>query len=260
MSGSGDAASGGRPAVELGGPLAPARFVERPNRFLVRCRLTGGPGDPPGDGARDGAPVVEAHLPDPGRLAELLTPGRAVLLRPAEAPGRKTDWTATLVRSASDEGWVSVDTTLPNRLVERALRRRVLDELAGWELEATEVALGASRIDFVLSRDGGRRLALEVKSVTLVEEGVGRFPDAVTARGARHVRELAGLAGKEGWEAAVLFVAQRGDVARVVADADVDPDFAEALSEARRAGVRALARRCRVSRRRVELGAAVPVG
>lgn len=235
------------PAVSLEGPLARARFVERPNRFLVRCRLAGEQG------------VVEAHLPDPGRLEELLRPDRRVRLRPADRPSRKTDWTLVLVETPDGSGWVSLDTTLPNRLVERALRRGWLDELAGWELHGREVPLGDSRIDFVLAGEVGRRMALEVKSVTLVDDGVGLFPDAVTARGARHVRELQEAAAEEGWEAGVLFVVQRRDVHRVVAAPEIDPEFSRALREAREHGVAALARRCRVDTEAVVLGAAVPV-
>lgn len=243
MTGSGGA-GGDPPREPLGGPLAPARLVERPNRFLVRARREDG--------------VVEAHLPNPGRLEELMVAGRRLRLRPEVGAGRKTDWTAVLVETPGGGGWVSLDTTLPNRLVGRALRRGWIDELAGWSPEGAEVTLGESRLDFVLA-GGERRLALEVKSVTLVREGVGRFPDAVTARGTRHVRELAGLAGRAGWEAAVLFVAQRPDVERVVADEAIDPDFAAALREARADGVRALARRCRVDEAAVTMGEAVPV-
>lgn len=244
MSGPGDAGAG-TPREPLGAPLATARLVERPNRFLVRARREDG--------------VVEAHLPNPGRLEELMVTGRRLRLRPADGAGRKTDWTAVLVETPAGDGWVSLDTTLPNRLVGRALRRGWIEELAGWSPEEAEVSLGASRLDFVLA-DGERRLALEVKSVTLVREGIGLFPDAVTARGTRHVRELAGLAGRAGWEAAVLFVAQRPNVERVVADEEIDPEFAVALREARAAGVRALARRCRVDESAVTLGEALPVG
>lgn len=204
--------------------------------------------------------MVEAHLPDPGRLEELLLEGRRMRLRPAAAPGRKTDWTAVLVESPGGEGWVSIDTTLPNRLVERALREGALPELAGWELEASEVSIGASRFDFVLrEEDASGQLVLEVKSVTLVEEGLGLFPDAVTARGARHVRELAELAGSGDRAAAVLFLVQREDARAVMAAPSIDPDFAAALASARREGVRVLARRCRVDTERVSLDEPIPV-
>lgn len=233
-------------------PLRKSRFVRRPNRFLVRCRLQG-----PGG-------IVDAHLPDPGRLSELLVPGRRLWLRPegpeAGARGRKTAYTAVLVEAPDGEGLVSLDTTVPNRLVRRALEAGALEELEGWTLERCEIPMGGSRIDFLLRDDEGRRLALEVKSVTLVEEGVGRFPDAVTARGARHVRELTAVARREGWEAAVLFLLQRPDAGRVVAARDIDPVFADALAEAGDAGVRVLARRCRVHLDRVELGRSIPAG
>lgn len=237
------------PSVSLEGPLAPARLEERSNRFLVRCR-TG-----PGAGR-----LVGAHLPNPGRMEELLVPGRRLRLRPEAGAHRKTSWTAVLVETPDGAGWVSLDTTLPNRLVEKALGSGGLEELEGWSLEDREVELGASRLDFVLSAPGGRRLALEVKSVSLVVGREGRFPDAVTARGARHVRELAGIAGRDGWEAAVLFVAQRSDVDRVVAAHEIDPGFAEALAAAREAGVRVLARRCGVTTEEVRLGPPVPAG
>ena len=119
--------------------------------------------------------------------------------------------------------------------------------------------MGSSRLDFLLTDEEDRKLVLEVKSVTLVEDGVAYFPDAVTARGARHLRELAGIAGRPGWGAAVLFVLQRSDAKRIRAARRIDPAFASALEEAAAAGVRVLGRRCRVSKDQMELGPRVPV-
>jgi sugar fermentation stimulation protein A len=236
-------------AVSLGGPLVEARFVARPNRFVVHARL-----------AADGKMAV-AHLADPGRLRELLVSGRRLWLRPSSDPARKTRWSAVLVE-APEGPLVSLDTTVPNRLVAEALRRGSLPELGAYELERAEHGVGRSRIDFLLRpRDGARPpLLLEVKSVTLVEAGVALFPDAVTARGARHVRELAehSRGGEHG--TAILFVAQRPDVERVIAAREIDPEFAAALEEARSAGVRVLARRCRVTLDRVLLDAPIPAG
>ena len=197
-------------------------------------------------------------MADPGRLLELLIPGRRIWLRPARNPKRKTRWTAVLVETPSGDQLVSLDTTLPNRLIKAALSAAQLDEFQDWSLERAEVTMGRSRLDFLLSHQDGSRLALEVKSVTLVENSVGLFPDAVTERGARHVRELAEIASKPGWETALLFVLQRSDARRIVAARHIDPGFAEALVEARDAGVRILGRRCRVFMDRVELGAPVP--
>jgi sugar fermentation stimulation protein A len=233
-------------AEPFSGPLEPVTFVDRPNRFVVVC-------------ARAGGDEVEAHLADPGRLRELLVRGRRMWLRPSDRPDRKTKWTAVLVEAPDGVGLVSVDTTLPNRLVGRALAHRALPELTDWTLERSEAPVDHGRVDFVLARADGARMALEVKSVTLVEEGVARFPDAVTARGARHVRGLAELARQPGWFAALMFVAQRSDVKAVTAAPDIDPEFAAALAEARAAGVAVLARRCRVTLAGVALAAAVPV-
>jgi sugar fermentation stimulation protein A len=153
---------------------------------------------------------------------------------------------------------VSLDSTLPNRLIRNALVEKALAEFAEWELMRWEVTLGRSRFDFLLSDSRGRQMVVEVKSVTLVENGVGLFPDAVTERGARHVRELGELASQEGWEAAVLFVLQRSDASKIRAARAIDPKFAEALMEAKGYGVHILGRRCRVFNDRVELGESVP--
>jgi sugar fermentation stimulation protein A len=228
--------------VPFAAGLREARFVERPNRFLLHCDL--------------GDRVVAVHLADPGRLKELLLPGQPIWVRAAGSPTRKTAWSAVLVQSPDGAGLVSVDTTMPNRLIRAALEARALEEFRGWTLEQAEWTHGRSRIDFLLARDG-RRLALEVKSVTLVENGVALFPDAVTARGARHVRELGDLARRDGWEAAVLFVLQRDDAHRIEAARSIDPAFATALAEARAAGLRVHGRRCRVTLTHLELAGTV---
>lgn len=210
-------------------------------------------------------------MADPGRLRELLVPGAELRVRPAHRPGRTTRWSAVLVRAPDGRGWVSVDTTLPNRLVGGALERRAVDEFEGFDLEKAEWTHGRSRFDFLLRArpdrvaadddfaPGVERVALEVKSVTLVEDGVALFPDAVTARGARHLDELASLARTPGWGAAVLFVLQRAGARRIRACASIDPHFADRLAAARSEGVRVFGRRCRVDERRVRLGPPIPV-
>lgn len=232
----------------IAGPLHPARFIQRRNRFLVTVRL------------EVTSEEVEAHLPDPGRLRELLLPGSRMWLSVASNPARRTRWTAVLVESASGKELVSLDTTLPNRLIARALHLGALEELRGWSMVKGEVPVGRSRLDFLLSGPDGRRLFLEVKSVTLVERGVALFPDAVTERGARHVRELAEATLQEDTEAAILFVLQRSDAQEIRAARRIDPRFSDALEQARAAGVRLLGRRCRVHLREVVLGPPVPVG
>jgi sugar fermentation stimulation protein A len=235
-----------RPSVPIPGPLSVARFIERSNRFLLQVRL------------EDTGESVEAHMADPGRLKELLLPEKKLWLRPARNPSRRTRWTAVLVESPDGDELVSLDSTLPNRLIRRALETGRIEEFGDWQLVKSEVTLGRSRFDFLLNGQDETQLVLEVKSVTLVQEGVGLFPDAVTERGARHVRELAELAAKPGWNAAVLFVLQRSGANGIRAAREIDPRFAEALTGAAKAGVRVLGRRCRVFTDRVELGRSVP--
>jgi len=204
--------------------LLPAFFVGRPNRFIVEAVLE--------DGRR-----VRAHLADPGRLRELLLPGAPLRLRPVPpTAARKTRFTVALVRSPEPpRAWVSIDTGLANKLAEGLLSRSAVRGIGSrWELRR-EVKRGASRFDFLLTRRE-EELWVEVKSVTLVEKGIARFPDAPTARGARHVRELTEVV-RDGGRALILFMVQRSDARAVTANPSTDPLFAEELAAARRSGV-----------------------
>jgi len=206
--------------VKIAGPLTDAVFLERPNRFLTVVEL---------DGER-----VESHLPDPGRLKELLLLGASLKIRKAEkTSGRKTKWTTVMVKSGKQ--WISLDTTLPNRFVEGLLKDKKLPMFADWELKRREVPHGRHRFDFLLSKSN-RELFLEVKSVTLVEDGMAMFPDAVTERGTRHVAALAEIV-HSGKSATVLFVCQRSDVKLFKPQWERDPRFAQALQKAEAAGV-----------------------
>ncbi|MGC9399887.1 MAG: DNA/RNA nuclease SfsA [Anaerolineae bacterium] len=215
------------------GPLVRGAFVRRENRFRTRVRLEEG-----------GGPVA-AYLPNPGRLEELLTPERVVLLRPAPLSSqRRTAYDLLLVDA--DGVWVSVDSRLPNLLVEKLLR---CGALAGFEPHAhvhREVTRGESRLDFMLTDGEASRCWLEVKSVTLVEERTAAFPDAPTKRGRRHLRDLR-AAVEAGERAVVLFVVQREDAVRFAPHDATDPAFGTVLREVARAGVEVRALRCRVS-------------
>lgn len=206
------------------GRLLPASFVSRPNRFVVRATL--------GDGR-----TIEAHLGDPGRLVELLVPDARLRLRPApEGRARRTRYTVALVRAAApSRPWVSVETQRANRLAEELLLRGVVRGVSRATRLRPEARHGDSRFGFLLEDPAGR-LWVEVKSVTLVEDGVGLFPDAPTVRGRRHLRGLTRLV-HDGDRALVLFVAQRGDAERVVPHRALDPGFADALAAADDAGV-----------------------
>jgi len=222
--------------------LVQGTFVRRDNRFRVQVQLD--------DGGR-----VAAHLANPGRLRELLVPGHAVWLRPAHAPQRRTNYDLVLVLY---EGlYVSMNSQLPNRLVEKALRQRCLPDFAAYTEVQREIRLGESRLDFKLGGTG-TPCWIEVKSVTLVVNGIARFPDAPTTRGRRHLHELANIIAG-GDRGAVIFVVQRADAVSFAPNDETDPSFGEALRQARKAGVEVSALRCRVTPQAIHLLDKVPV-
>ena len=197
--------------MKVGYNFIEAEFVERPNRFLTRVRLNG--------------KIVESHLPDPGRLKELLIPGARLLLKKENNKNRKTHFSTQAVYSGKT--LISLNTLVPNRFVSCLLKNYDLEFLKGWEFQHQEVNYGNSRFDFQLKQND-KVMVLEVKSVTLVEGRVAKFPDAVTERGLRHVQHLAELAA-EGLQVMVLFVVQRPDVDCFQPEWERDPKFGLAL-------------------------------
>ena len=213
------------------------------------------------------------HVANSGRMRELLWPGARCLLAPRTAAGRKTAFDLALVEVASDRAvgeareeyagsapdriLVSADARLPPALLWEAFHEGRLPPFAGFDTARREVVYGDSRLDLLLSGPRGACF-IEVKSVTLVEDGVGLFPDAPTERGRRHLGELV-RAVEEGYRAAAVFVIQRED-ARACAPHDAaDPAFGRALRDAVVAGVEAYAYVCRVTPREIRLAHAVPV-
>lgn len=246
-------------------PLHEARFVRRLNRFAATVSL-------------DGREVM-AHVANSGRMRELLQPGNICYL--SEQPGahRKTAYDLALVaidrigtgsiREAPapytegresqdfDRILVSADARLPNALVWEAWRDGTLPHFAGYESARREVRYHDSRLDLVLASAEGQ-CYIEVKSVTLVQDGVARFPDAPTDRGRKHVSTLV-RAVEEGHRAAAVFVIQRDDATGLSPYDANDPLFGEALREAVAAGVEAYAFTCSVTPQAVTLGSEVPV-
>lgn len=219
-----------------------ALLVRKVNRFLCLVKINGG--------------VEEASVPSSGRLTELMTPGRRVLVEAASSPNRKTGYT---LRAAWRNGrWVLVDSTAPNRLVAELVESGGFRLFPGYTKARREYSIGAHRFDLLLEGKGAPPVIVEIKSVTLVEDKVARFPDAPTERGRRHVLELARLNGK-GLKSAVLFVIQRSDAACFRPNWRTDPAFGGALREAVESGVEVAAVRLRVGRRMASVMGSVPV-
>lgn len=153
---------------------------------------------------------------------------------------------------------ISLDSTLPNRLIAKALKEKAIFPLANWNFEKAEYSMEGSRFDFLLT-DNNKKLVLEVKSVTLVKNQTGFFPDAITSRGARHLRELIKINKMKNWRSAVLFVLQRRDAKKIVAAPEIDSVFAENLITARESGVTILGVNCSIFIDRIVLGDLIPV-
>ena len=215
--------------------------MRRENRFRCAVEIAG--------------VLTAAHLPNSGRLTELLTPGRECWLAPIDSAHRRTTFDLALV--AYEGVLVSVDARRPNALLAEALATGRLAPFGGYTNYEREVRRGNSRLDFRLSGERGT-CWVEAKSVTLVEEGVARFPDAPTLRGARHVRELMSIA-QDGARAAVAFVVQRPDATCFRPHRAADPVLAAALREAAAAGVGVHAWSCQVSRQAIAIDRALPV-
>jgi len=199
-----------------GGKIERSVFIDRPNRFTAICRT--------------GKGSVRAYLPNPGRMSELLLPGSPLLLlREAKKEGRKTDGTVVAVEKEGIP--VLLHTHRTNDAARWLLDRGLVPGLEGYHVLKSEVTRGHSRFDFLLAK-GKRRLLLEVKSCTLFGREIAMFPDAVTARGTRHVRELAAISGPE-TGAGVLFVIHWPRARFFIPEYHTDPEFSRALREAR---------------------------
>jgi len=194
-------------------------FLERPNRFLTVVKLKNGN-------------VVESFLPDPGRLKELLIPGVKVWVSRANKKGRKTKFDTVAVEYQGTI--VCIDTRVPNKFVGELLRGDFIFE-TNFEKIKPEFSYKKSRLDFY-AEAREKKYLMEVKSVTLVEDGVAKFPDAPTIRGTRHVNELI-YSLNEKYVASLIFVIQRDDAKLFGPKEDTDPDFAAALKKAKEKGV-----------------------
>ncbi len=193
-----------------------ADFVCRPNRFLVRCRRKGR--------------ILSAFLPNPGRLQELLLPGRTVHLVKEDKPqGRKTRYTAVAVNR--DSYPIMLHTHRTNDVARYLLQGGKIPGLEHARIVKSEIPVGRSRFDFLL-KEGDRDILLEVKSCTLVGKKVAMFPDAVTERGARHLRELAKMA-EGGVRAVVLFIVHWPFAKVFMPDYHTDLDFSRTFLEIR---------------------------
>lgn len=225
-------------------PVLEARLLKRYKRFFADVELP------------DGS-LLTTHCPNTGTLLGCLEPGNRVWIRDSQNEARKLRYT---LQAIEVEGvWVSVDTSLPNAVVHEAVEQGAIGELVGYDGIRREVKYGTgSRIDLLLQREG-EDCYVEVKSTTLADCGVGLFPDAVTARGKKHLEELARVARSKGQRAVQFFLVGRADVECFRPADNIDPAYGKALREAARAGVELLAFRALVEKNKIEVSHPLPV-
>ncbi len=200
-------------AIVPEGEIVRACFVRRPNRFVVVCE-------------REGS-EFDAYMPNPGRLWELLFPGVTLLL----APSRGGKMSHTVMGVESENGPILLHTHLNNDVAGWLLEQSLVPGLEEASIVRAEFPFGGSRFDFLLQR-GDRKVLVEVKSCTLFRGGLAMFPDAVTERGTRHLRELA-RAASEGWETAALILAHSGAVTHFLPEYHTDLNFARTFCDVR---------------------------
>ena len=218
--------------------MMPGVFRKRPNRFIAHVEI-------------DGQEQV-VHVKNTGRCRELLVPGAAVWCQRSDNPARKTRYDLIAVKKGSR--LINMDSQAPNTAAREWLESGGLGKIDNLRPETVH---GDSRFDFSFTLEG-KPCFLEVKGVTLEENGVCAFPAAPTERGAKHLRGLA-EAVRQGYGAYVLFVIQMADVKYLHPNDRTDPDFGTALREAAAQGVHIVAVECRVSEDTMEISGSVPV-
>lgn len=219
--------------MQFSAPLIGGRLVKRYKRFLADVVLD------------DSAEEVTAHCANPGSMLGLKEPGSRVWLSPSDNPKRKLKYSWEVIEA--DGALVGINTAHPNKLVEEALQAGRLPDLAGFSSLRREVKYGKnSRIDILTEHEDGRLCYVEVKNVHLMRQaGLAEFPDSVTARGAKHLAELADMVA-DGHRAAMVFLVQRPDCGTMSLASDIDPGYAAAFEAATQAGVEAYAIGCDV--------------
>jgi sugar fermentation stimulation protein A len=218
-------------------PLIRGTLVQRYKRFLADIRLANGE-------------VVTAHCTNTGSMMGCKEPGSAVYISRSENLNRKLLYTWELIKT--DNTWVGINTLHPNKLVPEAVEAGVIQELRGYETIHREVKVSAhTRLDLCLEGGNGNCF-VEIKNVSLAVNGTAAFPDAISERGTKHLRELMRLK-RQGHRAAIVFVIQRGDCDAFRPADEIDQEYGRWLRRAINAGVEALPYRAKVTAKEIVL-------
>ena len=233
-------------------PLTEGKILKRYKRFLADIQLSSGE-------------VITAHTANTGSMKTCWEPGWKVLISFHDNPKRKLKYSLEMTHNG--QTWIGINTSLPNKLAKEAIENGLIKELKGYPFIKPEVKTGNSRIDLLLSKEKETpskedQFFVEVKNVTLKgddhQKNAALFPDSVSVRGQKHIRELIRL-HKEGYKTALLFIVQREDVDYFTPAKDIDPLYSSLLNEAAASGVLILAYQCTMSKEGIVVNKSLPV-
>lgn len=223
--------------------LIEGKIIKRYKRFLADIEL-------------DSGELVTAHTANTGSMKTCWEPGWKVLCSYHDDPKRKLKYSLELTNNG--KSWILVNTSLPNKIAYEAIEQDQINELTGYDQIKPEAKIGKSRIDLLLTKKNGEKCYVEVKNVTLRgEEGNALFPDGVTERGQKHLRELMEIK-KNGDRACMLYMVNRSDVDSFSPAEEIDPVYAELLKEAQIAGVEILVYQTKISPNQVQVDKSLP--
>lgn len=236
-------------AMFFSGPLEKGVLIKRYKRFLADVKL-------------DSGDTITAHCANPGSMMGLADPGTTVWLSKSDNPKRKLAYSWELLELARNgqTATIGINTSHPNTVVSEAIENGAVSELTGYGSLRREVRYGRnSRIDILLEDDSKPPCYVEIKNVHLLREGAkAEFPDSVTARGAKHLEELADMVA-DGARAVMFYLVQRDDTESFSLARDIDPHYAETFDRARARGVEAICYDCRLTNREIVLNRRIPI-
>ncbi len=229
--------------MKLSTPLYRGKLIQRYKRFLSDIELEDGQ-------------IVTSHCPNSGSMKGCTIPGNPVLLSYNGNPKRKLHYTWELIKV--NEGWVGINTNHPNKLVKEAIEMELIPQLRGSTGIRPEVKYGSSsRIDLLLEYPQ-QKCYVEVKNVTLVEDGIAKFPDAVTLRGQKHLKELREMV-RQRHRGVIFFVIHREDARQFAPADEIDPEYGKILREVINAGVEILAYQTKINPPEVKITEPIPI-
>jgi sugar fermentation stimulation protein A len=222
-------------------PLQEGKILKRYKRFFADIQLNN--------------EIVVAHVPNTGSMKTCWEPGWKALVSFHDDPKRKLKY--TLEMTSNGKSWIGVNTSWPNKLAQEAISSGHIKELLGYSTITPEKTIGESRIDLYLTGEGKKDCYVEIKNVTLAQNQIALFPDAVSERGQKHLRELTHLS-KSGHRACMLFIVQREDVTSFKPADAIDPEYGKLLREAAKAGVEILVYQCHLDVKGISLSKSLP--